>query len=339
MYNGKRIRQAFATVLSTMIMLAGTACSNGSITPADVPPTPVLFLQEDARVAPLAGNMGYASFLTSDGESVYYVSKDGQSLVRSHFDGTDATILTSKVPSYLNRVGPQIFFIAGAESGPVYKIDTDGKGETMISDIPAKSLLVLDEKAFFIDVQDRLVYRILHDGSKKTVVFPAPASSIAYCKDTLYIQPEAPSTGIYSIPESMLASIGPGDSVDIEDLPYTDFGTRPTSLNIGDNLLYYSDSSFSAIFTRNEKGRVREIVDGNIQQPFIIEYDGLYFVDPSDSNRLYRLSLTEPDQRTLVVNDRVDRFVVIGNSIYYKRIGSFDIFRTSTGGGQSQKIT
>jgi hypothetical protein len=137
----------------------------------------------------------------------------------------------------------------------------------------------------------------------------------------------------------MLETFVPTDIVDIEDLSYTEFSVRPSSLNLNEGSMVFLDSAFTAIFYQTEKGRVRELIAESIRQPFIIEHDGLYFVDPMDNGRLYRLSLIDPDGRTLVVNDRVDRFVIIGNSVYYIRTGSFDIYRTSTDGGQSQKIT
>ncbi len=333
------LTSAAAAMLSAGILLSLSSCvPDTGDTPA-TSPTPVLFALDDATTAIHSGNLLYGSFLTSDGKYIYFRSKDGKSLVRSNYDGSEPITLTSRVPFCINTANNQVFFIEGTESGPIYKIDNDGKGETMITDDVASSVIVTKSVLYYIRSADSQVYRLLHDGSQKTVVFPGKAARIMFIGNTLYIQPAAPDTGIYGISEAMLLAASPENPLVIKDLQVDKVGIYPTSLNIDGGLLYFTDEIFSRIFYMNSKNRLKEFYKNAVGRPFIINSGFLYYTDIDDSNRLYRMRLSNPADVRMVVNDGVDQFVILGNSIYYKRIDGNDIFRTSVGGGQSQKVT
>lgn len=332
-------RFPIAIIISATVIMMLSSCTADTGNIPDTTPTSVLFDSDDHNTATHSGNLLYDSFLVSDGRYIFFQSEESKSLVRSNFDGSDALTLTAKTPAFINYINNQVFFISGTDSGPIYKIDIDGKGETMISDDTAKSVIALKSVLYYISALDEQVYRILHDGSKKTLIYPGKASGIMFSGSTLYIQPAAPDKMIYSITEPQLSAAVPDHPIGFKDLHSEAIGFYPSSVNIERNTLYYSDELFSRIFYLSAKGQTKVLRSITINQPFIASSGYLYFVNFSDNNRLYRLPLDNPGKMQMVVNDSVNKFVIIGNSIYYKRTGGFDIYRTSVGGGQSQKIT
>lgn len=328
-----------AIILSATMMIMLASCTADTADTPDTTPTSVLFDPDDDNTAIHSGNLLYDSFLTSDGRYIFFQSEESKSLVRSNFDGSESLTLTAKTPSFLNSINNQVFFISGTDSGPIYKIDIDGKGETMISDDTAKSIIVLKSVLYYISALDEQVYRILHDGSKKTLIYPGKSSEIMYFGNTLYIQPAAPDEMVYSIAEPQLSAATPDHPIGFKDFHPEAIDFYPSSVNIERNTLYFSDELFSGVFYLNAKGQTKALRSITVNQPFIVSSRYLYFVNSIDKNRLYRLSLDNPGKTQMVVNDSISKFVIIGNSIYYKRTVGFDIYRTSVGGGQSQKIT
>ncbi|MHB8964293.1 MAG: DUF5050 domain-containing protein [Saccharofermentanales bacterium] len=337
----RTFRSAVAVMSAAAIILSFTSCTpaTDNVPDATHSPTPVLYGPDEVLTATHSGNLLYNSFLASDGRYIFFRSIDGKALVRSNHDGSEPLVLTSKVPSCINAVNGQLFFIEGAESGPIYKIDIDGKGETMISDDIARSVIALQNELYYISVADDKVYRIQHDGSKRTVIFPGRASRIMLEGTTLYVQPAAPDITIYGIPDLLRTDASPEIPLAIEDMHADDIGFYASSVNINDGLLYFSDDLYSQIFYQNSKGKTKMLLKASVNQPFIINAGYLYFVKISDNSRIYRLSLSNPSDVQMVVNDSVGRFVIIGNSIYYNRPNGYDLYRASVGGGQSQKIT
>ncbi|MHB1453615.1 MAG: DUF5050 domain-containing protein [Saccharofermentanales bacterium] len=339
MQSYRMIRFLTAVIFSAAIMAVLGSCTPDTGNVPDTTPTSVLFDPAATDTAIPSGNMLYGSFLASDGKYIFFQSKEGKSLVRSNFDGSELMTLTARTPSFINCVNSQLFFIAGTDSGPIYKIDIDGKGETMISDEIARSIIASESDLYYISALDDQVYRMLHDGSRKTLIFPAKASGIMFSETTLYIQPVAPDRKIYRIPLAQLAAAAPDHPIVLKDIQSESISFYPSSVNVENDVLWFSDELFTRTFFLNVKGQTKSLNNDKVNQPFIISSGFLYFVKTSDNNRLYRFDLDNSDNAQMVVNDVVDKFVIIGNSIYYKRTTGSDVYRTSIGGGQSQKIT
>ncbi len=339
MYKYRSIRFTAVSALAVLAFSLLVSCHGSSDASPDASPTPVLFGPTDDLSSLLGGNLLYGSFLTSDGKSVFYQSKDGTCIVSSLFDGSGAATLTARVTSCIEYEGGQLFFIAGTGAGPIYKIDIDGQGETIVTDDPASSFLVLKSCLYYISAGDGQVYRILHDGSEKTLIFPGTAASILHSRETLAVLPASPEMKLYTITDDQLSFSSPDNPLQLEDFTSISTPVYPYSLNFSGDTLYYTDELFSRIYSAGTDGHSRLLFKREIGQPFIVSGGYLYYIDSKDSGRLYRTALESPSVTHLVVNDSVNDFVVVGNSIYYKRISGFDIFRTQVDGGQSRKIT
>jgi len=335
-----------------------------------------------------SGNLLYNGFLTTDGSFIYYQSDDNKSLVKSDYNGHNPIILSARFPSFINVLDNNVFYIEGASSGKVYKVDTDGKSESLVVDKNVKFLIVNSEFLFYIDTNDGFVYSVLHDGSKKRLLFNLVSSSIQLENEILYIQVDGLSNTIYKIPiekiknfvneiSSKIADLDPSEnsqnesssdksvisngfesSVDSE-ITFEPFanGISPIpevlsdpikisksdinlkNINIEDNKFFFVDSSNNSFIAVSENSRVKTFLKKSILSPFIVSQEYLYYINTHDESRLYRVATKNSSNDEMIVNDRVNQFVVCGNSIYYKRENNMEIYRTSVDGGISSKIT
>ncbi len=300
---------------------------------SNVPTLPLFDQSSNTAVSINSGNLYYNGFLSSDGKSVYFQSDDGKSLVKSDYNGENAMIISKRFPSFINVVDDTVYYIEGLNSGKVYKVGSDGKGETLVIDSNVRSLIVTTKYIIFIDTKDDLAYYSLHDGSKKTLLYKKVFAQLVLSKELLFLVPSGYTDGLYKTDIS---------SNFIKPVEYVKITNNPidlNSLNYEKNKFYFIDLTNNSQIASSENLRVRGFVKKSLSNPFIVSGDFAYYIDTADESRLYRVHLYKSDIEKIVVNDRVNEFVVCGNSVYYRRKNNLEVYRTSIDGGISFKIT
>ncbi len=367
-------------VLFSILFLIAS-CSNKVATTVTLSTINPLFSAADIQGTSLqSGNLYYNGFLSSDGKVLFYQSVDGKSLVKSDYDGKNQTVLSNRFPSFINIVDNVVYFIEGSASGKIYKIDADGKGETMVLDSNVKSLIVTSDYMFFIDTKDGFVYSALHDGSKKSLILDKISSQIQLIRNKIYIMLDEESKGIYIFPIANLKSASKsvsaitdhssgtadaeapaisdgGSAASSQDgsvaptvtaqAPRNDVGFKEllnsknefNSININEDQFFYINDENNSFVIVNKDKKQSTFLKKSLFSSFILSDYYIYYINSNDESRLYRISITDPSDNEMIVNDRVFQFVVCGNSVYYRREGKLEIFRTSIEGGISDKIS
>lgn len=392
----KLIKYMCLTVIIMSALLV--SCSKEPVKNLTNAPTDPLYNQFDIKDTSLqSGNLYYNGFLTTDGTWIYFQSDDGKSLVKSSFNGDSLKLISNHFPSFINVVEGIVFFIEGTNSGKIYKVDTDGKGETLVVDVNAKSLIATQLFLFYIDTNDGYVYRTLHDGSKKTLLFDHVTSSIQIVDDIIYFFTADESGGIYQISmeivktlsststsisaviSSSISSISSKTAVSAlsaistvstsssalssanssiaaetalstvsaakppsASVSQSGIGLKPgeyESINIQNGRYFYIDNKKNQNISVFENNKHKLFLELPVQLPFILSGNYLYYINQGDESRLYRVSSENPDDNEMIVNDRVNQFVLCGSSIYYRRENNLEIYRASIAGGISYKIT
>ncbi len=382
---------AFA-LLPLMLFSLASCIKNetANLTPSVINP---LFVSSNlAKTSLQSGNLYYDNFLSSDGTSLYFQSVNGKSLVKSDYNGENTVVLSNQFPSCINVIDNMIYYVEGAKSGKVYKMDINGQGGTLVIDKNVESLIVTTDYMFFINTQDGFAYCALHDGSEITLLLNKPTTKLQLVNDKLYFQVAGEADGIYwfslrnlktissptpeqnlisdvdapSAAASMLSSEDPSSDggqpsyADSEDgtssiptpevtkvLPRSDILFKQltktdiewSSTNIKNDRFYFIDKSNNSWIMISEGDSAGVFLKKSVDLPFIVSDEYLFYIDEKDEFRIYRVSLSNSSDVKMVVNDRVAEFVVCGNSIYYRREGNLDIFRTPIYGGLSKKIT
>ena len=186
--------------------------------------------------------------------------------------------------------------------------------------------------------RSNLLYRIALDGSKKTLLYPGKVSRIMLIGNILYFIPADETNKVYSLTSGQIATMVSGSSIPASAMRSYDLRVRSESVNIYDDTFFYTDESNSGIYMMPFNGKSKPLLRDTVSYPFIVNGGYVYFTDPDKENRLYRFSIEEPDRISIVVNDKVFRFAVFGNSVFYYRELRYAIYRVSVSGGMSEKV-
>lgn len=326
------------SVLAVFSLLFNSACAPAPTGNQSLSPTDPLYQKFDITTTSIHnGNMNYTNFLSTDGSMIYFQSDDGTALVKSKYDGSGLVKLSGRFPSFINIVDTTVFFIEGTTTGKIYKVKTDGTGESLVVDTNAKSLIATPAYLYFIDTKDGFVYRTLHDGSGKIVIFSQISSQLRLVENTLYVQVSAASTGLYTLSVKETGDAVPTITPVQKNL--TKFNQEFHSLNISGSEFYFIDSLNHSYITLSKNGNPKVFLNAAQTSPFILSDQYIYYINTEDESRLYRVPVSNSSKQEMIINDRVSQFVVCGNSIYYRRESNLEIYRTPIVGGQSVKIT
>lgn len=338
LFNNNLVFKFLSLLLSLILVFSTISCNKEVINNVTIFPTkPLTDEKLDGKYSIISGNFHYKSFLSTDGTYIYYQSDNGKALEKSDYDGKNSMIISNRFPSYINVSNGFVYFIDGNGSGKVYKVDTNGKGETLIIDIIVKSLIVLDNYVLFIDAKDDTVHFCNKDGGSKTLLYKDPVSTIMVSESNLYLVNKKENNEIFSFEISKLKIFSKSTSSDFVKI--TDAKKGFDSYNFYNNKIYFVDTNNNSFINIYENNKTKSILKTTITMPFIISNDQLFYINKNDESRLYKFPLDKSKDSEVLINDRVHEFVVCGNSIYYRRENSLEIFRTTIDKVQSMKIT
>ncbi len=333
------LRSVLTVIILSVFLTLSSSCEKNTTDVSDLSPTPAVFENPDQNEALYSGNLLYGQTLASDGKYLFFISKDGSQLLKTPFGGGQINVLSEKAPSGISYMNKYLFFISGGSGGPIYKVDTDGNGETMITDRTASQIVASPMNIYFISANNGLLYSIEHDGSNLTLIYPEKVLRIMRYSENLYLIPaDAPDT-VLIMNKARITSVISGDDPSGSPLPAYDLGMLALSVNVTRDKVYFTDPEYNGIYTVAFGGKPQRISLLKLDSPFILDSSYIYFVDPQNERRLYRFHSDRPDTIELVVNDAVKGFAVIGNSIFYYRESGSSVYRVSVGGGISEKVS
>lgn len=338
--NNYSITIFFTVIIITAMTLA--SCNKKVEVVDNIYPTPPICKDVQSELGTLlSGNLLYNSFLTTDGSCIYFQSKNQNELVKSDYDGGNPKVLSTKSPLFINAINGVVFFLENESQGNIYKVDNDGKGESLVLDVSASALISTPKFLFYIDSSDGYIYRILHDGSKKTLILDKPSSQILLYEENLYAVVEDEISGFYMFSSTEIIKDDYDKDTILKNVSFNKVQTMFYGVNLSETKVFYTKivNDKNIIAMHNDKKRTKDISKKSVMMPFITSGKYLYFIDSDDNSRLFRMNTDDPSIIEMVADDSVFSFVVCGNSIYYRRENSYEIYRVSIAGGVSSQIT
>jgi hypothetical protein len=313
------------------IMLAMVSCAPAgetSGTTARSDADTALVLQAAAQ----GGNLHYRNLVLAFGNQIIFNAADGQ-LSLAAADGSQCSVLWKSTGIYPAYDSTRLFYIEDGQSSALAKIGLDGSNQVRIGQSPLKYLISDGNWLYAIESDSGSAVRLKKDGSGRQVLSDAQPVALTLAGSQLFI------TGAVN-PNGLVA-------IDLATDQKTVLLRDPvTSLNVADEWLYFSQpsDSYHVYAWSTQRKTLTMISHLSIDRPFIVSDHYLYFMNVLEMDRLYRLPVdgsrqldgSEPE---LIIDDRVDSFVVCGDYVYYQRPASTRIYRYDIRDGTVRRIT
>jgi len=341
----KILKKSFYVFIIAILLLS-SSCFNESDYPSLPDNADPLFNHTDlGSLSIFSGNMHFGSFLTSDSGYIFFHSKDNTGLIRSDYKGDNPIVISDKLPGFISTAGDMVFFTDGVTGGNIYKVNNEGEGQSIASSGNSKYVISQFDYIYYINIYNKYSYRTKHDGSNPTEIIKYSTDEIIIINGNIYILVNDISLSenslIFEIDLDYIRNMkepvsypfaGGSDDIKVYEMNY-----MIKHINASEHYIFYSKNG--NIHKINKESQ--KISDTKIKSsfPFIVSEDYIYFINEKDNFRVYRANIDRLSDKKIIVNDMVSDFVVCGNSIYYRRSKSNDIYRTPAHGGISSKIT
>jgi len=258
------------------------------------------------------GNIINGGYAALQGNWIYYVNNsDSYKLYKIKTDGTGESKLSDDMPMYINVLGDWIYYSNDSDAGKLYKIKTDGTGKTMLSEDAAYYVNAAGDWIYYKNNSDASrLYKIKTDGTKKTKVNDDMSYDISAAGDWIYYVNESDGYKIYKIKTD-----GTDKTKLNDDTSY--------DINVADGWIYYQKSITDSEDNSIPNGLYKIKTDGTEETklsdavPYYINVvgDWIYFVNNSNSNKLYKIK-TDGTVKTKLNDDNSSDINVAGDLIY-----------------------
>lgn len=155
------------------------------------------------------------------------------------------------------------------------------------------------------------VYRMNNNGTGLKNITTNPSSHLTLSGNYLYYQQ-------YSVEDGMNLERIKLDQTDSRILSHSSM----TPITVNDNNLYYYDPSVNNIFTMSLNNFITQTkYKGSFQYPIFFE-DYVYYINPMDKNRIYRMR-KDGSKPTLLVNESCTNYNITNSGQYlYYQVGN-----------------
>lgn len=295
----------------------------------------------------------FPSYLNVVDNMVYFVegSKSGK-VYKVDINGQGQTLVIDSNVESLIVTADYMFFIDTKDGYPYYSLHDGSEIRLLLNKVTTKIQLVNDTLYFQLAEENNGVYSFPIE-NLEAVSTPTPAigpisdvdapsaaetSSAPVITDSIVDSSETASEEA-AVPTAtpVVTNVMTPYGILFKELRKSDIVFFST--NIKNDRFFYIDHTNNSYIMVSENKNEDFFLKKSLLSPFIISDEYLFYINPDDESRIYRISLKDSSDNKMVVNDRVAEFVVCGNSIYYRRESNLEIFRAAIGGGLSEKIT
>ncbi|NLM14499.1 MAG: DUF5050 domain-containing protein [Clostridiaceae bacterium] len=310
-------------LLSAMLVLAGCA------------PTPLTDIAdpENQEVAiNQGGNLHYQNLVLPISNCIVFNSADGKLSLAAQ-DGSNVMALNDTMGNTPIFADDWLFYTQGATGDYLMKMNLDGSNQVRIGRTPLKYMVVHRNRIYAIEAGQGTVISLATDGTDRRLLVDFRAVALALSGDRLFITGANANDGV------VMVDLSSGEKSWL-------LRQRVSSLNVYGDWIYFADPDNHFRLTAYSIAEQVTAALGptGLQKPFIVSCGYLYFIDPSNLNRLYRYRLVGAsplDNRAveLVIDDAVGSFAVCQPFIYYRRPASERIYRVNQDGSDKMRIT
>lgn len=336
----------FSILIFLSVNFLLVSCTEETYAPSDTDKEPELYDHSNQDyLSLLAGNLHFGGFITSDSNFIYYISKDNSGLIKSEYNGNNRTVLSNKLPGFISVAGDMVYYTDGHQGGSIFKVNNSGEGESIVKDAVSTYIIPRFDFIYYIDTNSKNSFRIKHDGSNTTKIINYTTDEIILFGGKIYMLINditiSSNSLVVEIDLDFLRTINSvitypfnefSDNINVYELKGT-----AKYINVNENYLFFSQNGMIFRLTKSNN-RIKN-TGIKISSPFILSGKYVYFINEIDNSRIYRFGEDNFNDLQMIVNDKVYDFSVCGNSIYYRRVINGDIYRTSSSGSISSKIT
>ena len=318
---GNRIARAGYTLASWNTVANGTGTSYALGSTRTFNANTTLYANWNAienTIGNTNGNIANGGYAALQGNWIYYVNNsDSYKLYKIKTDGTGESKLSDDMPKYINVLGDWIYYSNDSDAGKLYKIKTDGTGKAMLSDDDAYYVNAEGDWIYYKNNSDaNRLYKIKTDGTGKTKVNDDMSYDITAAGGWIYYVNESDGYKIYKIKTD-----GTGRTKLNDNTSY--------DINVAVGWIYYQKSITDSDDNSVPNGLYKIKTDGTEETklsgdvPYYINVVGnwIYYVNDSDSSRLYKIK-TDGTARTKLNDDKSFDINVAGDWIYYGAKGN-----------------
>jgi len=334
----------FLILIAILIILP--SCSDITENPIESSSPDPLFNHTDLnKLSIYSGNMHFGGFLTSDSSYIYFHSKDNTGLIRADYNGENQIVLSNKLPGYITTVGDMVYFTDGISGGNIYKVNIEGKGESIASSVNSVYVISQFDFIYYIDFDNKHSYKVNHDGSNVTEIIEYSTDEIIIFDQYIYFLVNDMSVSekslIFKIKLEYIRNLKEPVSYPLadisDDIKVYEINSKVRNINVSENYIFYLQNE--TIYKINKEDQKIFNTKIKTSSPFIVSDGNIYYINKNDNFRIFRSDIEKFTDKKMVVNDMVEEFVICGNSIYYRRSRNNEIYRASVQGGISSKIT
>lgn len=164
------------------------------------------------------------------GEKLFYLKKDGEiyKICSANMDGSDETILSPNIASFMNVVDERIYYIAGDDEGRIHQMNLDGTNDNTISSFGTVEEIVVEEDIIYYVSGSASGYQlwcITTDGKDDHKIYGSECHNINVQDDIIYFRNQK---------DGQLCSIR-DDGTDLRNLTEC----QCTSINLTRDWVYY----------------------------------------------------------------------------------------------------
>ncbi len=222
----------------------------------------------------------------------------------------EKTILDQCDCDYINIVGDSIYYI-NRFNNRLTKIKTDGSSKTeLLEKINFDKIFVVDDWIYYTDFDKPLsgLYRIRTDGKGEKKITSDFATDFFVLGNRVYYCRGSADGGLFSI------STDGKDKIKIVD-------KGVSTVNAAGDWLYYIDNDYCIWKVQFDGQNKMKLVEGSAASVNAAA-NWIYYTRTSESNSLFLYRIrTDGTENTLLLNEDVKRFAVVGDWIYYTTEG------------------
>lgn len=208
-------------------------------------------------------------------------------IVRVNLEGGERTVICADPAANLQLAGGKLYYqLANTDEPKIYRIETDGSDQKLLTAGRADYFCVADSGLYFRGIAERpQLYRASLDGGGQSLFYDGDAYFPNLLGDHLYFIGDIIEAGAYLGGRSLYRiSTAGGEAIKVGEV-------EPALLNCAGEWLYYSQAYSGDLCRIRPDGSGNEVLSSDPCGGIFVFAHGLYYVNIDEQGSLYYLGL------------------------------------------------
>ena len=206
-----------------------------------------------------------------------------------------------------------IYFMNFTDNNFLYRIKTDGTGESRVVDDTAYGLNTDNNWLYYCNGNENgKVYKIMPDGTERTLIFEARITNMLVYDGFIYFHDYTATTDKSDIGKIFKIRTDGAEKQKVSD-------QRGGFFNIADDWIYYFNEDEQKIFkVKTDGSLVAKVSDVSVSN-FIVHGSDIYYQPRPYDSGLYRMK-TDGTSEMRLLDEKIGSYNISGDWIYYTNI-------------------